>query len=70
MFLQILQIFSLLGVTVAHPSMMVLYGQLQQKPDSVIVLDCSSCFQQKACRFDYKRFPKWIEIPEEAIKVG
>ena len=58
-----LQILPLLGVTVKKTkSMMVLYGLLQQKPDSVIVLDCRPHSQHKACHVDYKWFPQWIEI--------
>ena len=66
----ILQTVILLGVTVPTISVVILYGQLQQKPDSVIVLDCRPRSQQENCHVDYKQFPQWIEIPEETINSG
>ena len=66
----LLQILNLSGVTISTISVVILYGQLQQKPDSVIVLDCRPHSQQKNCYVDYKRFPQWIEIPEETITAG
>ena len=51
-------------------NVVALYGQLQQKPDDVIVLDCRPHSEQLACRVDYKRFSQWIEIPEEKITSG
>ena len=51
-------------------SVVALYGQLQQKPDDVIVLDCRPSTEQSACHVNYKNFQQWIEIPEETIVSG
>ena len=51
-------------------SVVSLYGQLQQKPDDVIVLDCRPSAEQSACHVNYKHFQQWIEIPEETITSG
>ena len=58
------------GAVMPSVSVVALYGLLQQKPDDVIVLDCRPNAEQSACHVDYKRFPQWIEIPEEKITLG
>lgn len=58
------------GAVLPSISVVSLYGQLQQKPDNVIVLDCRPRPEQSASHVDYKRFPQWIEIPEEKIASG